>query len=88
MLSFLASRPVRRSEILFEPVRIGELELANRVAMAPMTRAMSPGGVPTQDVARYYERRAQGGVGLIITEGTFIPHKSAGHDQNAPRFHG
>jgi 2,4-dienoyl-CoA reductase-like NADH-dependent reductase (Old Yellow Enzyme family) len=88
MLSSLASRPVRRSEILFEPVRIGELELANRVAMAPMTRAMSPGGVPTQDVARYYERRAQGGVGLIITEGTFIPHKSAGHDQNAPRFHG
>ncbi len=56
--------------------------------MAPMTRAMSPGGVPTPDVARYYERRAQGGAGLIITEGTFIPHASAGYDQNAPNFYG
>ena len=77
-----------RTELLFQPTRIGSLQLANRIAMAPMTRAMSPGGVPTEDVARYYERRARGGAGLIITEGTFIPHKSAGHDQNAPRFHG
>ena len=53
-----------------------------------MTRAMSPGGVPGENVARYYRRRAEGGVGLIITEGTFIPHPSAGHDENAPRIHG
>ena len=38
--------------------------------------------------ARYYRRRAEGGVGLIITEGTFIPHPSAGHDENAPRIYG
>lgn len=88
MSSFPASQAVRRPDILFQPAKIGALELANRVAMAPMTRAMSPGGVPTEAVARYYERRAQGGVGLIITEGTFIPHKSAGHDRNAPRFYG
>jgi 2,4-dienoyl-CoA reductase-like NADH-dependent reductase (Old Yellow Enzyme family) len=56
--------------------------------MAPMTRAMSPGGVPGENVARYYRRRAEGGVGLIITEGTFIPHPSAGHDENAPRIYG
>jgi NADH:flavin oxidoreductase / NADH oxidase family len=67
-------------EILFTPTRIGSLELHNRIAMAPMTRAMSPGGVPGEDVARYYRRRAEGGVGLIITEGTFIPHPSAGND--------
>jgi 2,4-dienoyl-CoA reductase-like NADH-dependent reductase (Old Yellow Enzyme family) len=49
---------------------------------------MSPGGVPGEHVARYYRRRAEGGVGLVITEGTFIPHPSAGHDQNAPRIYG
>jgi hypothetical protein len=75
-------------EILFKPTRIGGVDLPNRIAMAPMTRAMSPGGVPGENVARYYRRRAEGGVGLVITEGTFIPHPSAGHDQNAPRIYG
>jgi 2,4-dienoyl-CoA reductase-like NADH-dependent reductase (Old Yellow Enzyme family) len=75
-------------EVLFTPTRIGSLELHNRIAMAPMTRAMSPGGEPGEDVARYYRRRAEGGVGLIITEGTFIPHPSAGNDENAPRIYG
>jgi len=75
-------------EILFKPTRIGGVDLRNRIAMAPMTRAMSPGGVPGENVARYYRRRAEGGVGLIITEGTFIPHPSAGHDENAPRIYG
>jgi 2,4-dienoyl-CoA reductase-like NADH-dependent reductase (Old Yellow Enzyme family) len=75
-------------EILFKPTRIGGLDLHNRIAMAPMTRAMSPGGVPGENVARYYRRRAEGGVGIIITEGTFISHPSAGHDENAPRIYG
>jgi 2,4-dienoyl-CoA reductase-like NADH-dependent reductase (Old Yellow Enzyme family) len=75
-------------EILFKPTRIGGVDLPNRIVMAPMTRAMSPSGVPGENVARYYRRRAEGGVGLIITEGTFIPHPSAGHDQNAPRIYG
>src|ERR1700745_3736687 len=75
-------------EILFKPTRIGGVDLHNRIAMAPMTRSMSPGGVPGENVARYYRRRAEGGVGLIITEGTVIPHPSAGHDENAPRIYG
>jgi len=75
-------------EVLFKPMRIGRVDLPNRIAMAPMTRAMSPGGVPGENVARYYRRRAEGGVGLIITEGTLIPHPSAGHEQNAPRIYG
>lgn len=45
--------------------------------MSPMTRGCSPFGVPSQDVADYYRRRAQGGVGLIITEGVGIDHPSA-----------
>ena len=48
-------------EILFKPARIGGVDLPNRIAMAPMTRAMSPGGVPGENVARYYRRRAEGG---------------------------
>jgi 2,4-dienoyl-CoA reductase-like NADH-dependent reductase (Old Yellow Enzyme family) len=75
-------------DLLFHETRIGGLTLKNRVAMAPMTRAMSPNGVPGEDVARYYRRRAEGGVSLIITEGAFIRHWSAGHDRNAPRFYG
>ena len=78
----------RRLEGLFQRVRVGGLTLKNRIAMAPMTRAMSPDGVPRDDVARYYRRRAEGGAGLIITEGTFIPHWSAGHERNAPRLYG
>lgn len=77
-----------RAEKLFEPVRIGALELANRIVMAPMTRCFSPDGVPGADVASYYRRRAENGVGLIITEGTWIPHPSASNEPNAPRFYG
>lgn len=56
--------------------------------MAPMTRARSPNGVPGKDVADYYARRAASGVGLIVTEGTWIDHPSASNDDNVPLFHG
>ena len=46
--------------ILFEPVKLGPLTLPNRWAMAPMTRQFSPNRTPTEDVARYYQRRAEG----------------------------
>ncbi|MDM0071435.1 12-oxophytodienoate reductase [Variovorax sp. J31P207] len=67
---------------------IGSLELKNRIVMAPMTRSLSPGGVPGADVAAYYRKRAEGGVGLIVTEGTSVPHWSASDDAAAPRFYG
>lgn len=73
---------------LFDEVTINRLQIPNRIVMAPMTRCFSPGGVPGEDVAAYYRRRAEGGVGLIMTEGTWIPHASASNDDNAPRFHG
>lgn len=54
---------------IFSPIRLGELELANRIVMAPMTRDRAgPGDVPTQIMAEYYSQRAS--AGLIITEGT------------------
>jgi 2,4-dienoyl-CoA reductase-like NADH-dependent reductase (Old Yellow Enzyme family) len=73
---------------LFEPLRMGALDLPNRIVMAPMTRNMSPGGVPGANVAAYYRRRAEGGIGLIVTEGTYIPQSGAGFSPAVPRFYG
>lgn len=84
----LSTRAVPENAALFRPFCAGTLQLPNRVVMAPMTRAFSPGGVPGADVANYYERRAKGGVGLIITEGTWIPDPAASNDPNVPDFFG
>lgn len=73
---------------LFKPFSLGSLSLPNRIVMAPMTRGFSPEGVPGEDVAAYYRRRAEGGVGLIITEGAWIPHPTASDNPRAPRFYG
>lgn len=59
----------RPTDILFTPFERGVLKLKNRIVMAPMTRSFSPGGVPGVDVAAYYRRRAEGDVGLILSEG-------------------
>lgn len=73
---------------LFEPFETHNLKLRNRVAMAPMTRNFSPGGIPGDDVVAYYRRRAEAGVGLIITEGTTVNHPAANGYPNVPAFHG
>ena len=73
---------------LFSPYKINSLELKNRIVMAPMTREFSPGGVPGADVAAYYRRRAEGGVGLIVTEGTTVKDSVASPGTRVPHFHG
>ncbi|MEV0557057.1 MULTISPECIES: NADH:flavin oxidoreductase [unclassified Streptomyces] len=78
----------RAKELLLRPFTLGSLTLANRIVMAPMTREFSPGGVPGDDVAAYYARRAAGGAGLVITEGTYIGHDSAGTSDRVPHIHG
>jgi 2,4-dienoyl-CoA reductase-like NADH-dependent reductase (Old Yellow Enzyme family) len=78
----------RAAEILSRPVSINGLTVPNRIVMAPMTRQFSPGGVPGEDVVSYYARRAAAGVGLIVTEGTYVGHDSAGESSRVPRFHG
>lgn len=75
-------------DVLFSPICINGLELPNRVVMAPMTRYGAPGGVPTAEKAGYYSRRAAGGAGLIISEGTWIPHPAASIRANIPCFYG
>ena len=71
---------------LFSPYRVGELDLPNRIVMAPMTRNFSPAGVPGPDVAAYYARRAD--LGLLITEGAYIDHPTAGARDDVPRLYG
>ena len=59
---------------LFEPVKAGDLHLANRIAMAPLTRNRAPGAIPTPLMATYYTQRAS--AGLLITEATAISPKA------------
>jgi len=77
-----------QSTRLFQPIKFGKAELNNRIVMAPMTRNKSPKGVPGENVAAYYRSRAAGGVGLIITEGTYIGHPAANGYADVPAFHG
>ncbi|MBV5290953.1 MAG: alkene reductase [Curvibacter lanceolatus] len=62
---------------LFEPVQAGSLKLANRIAMAPLTRNRAPGAVPAAITATYYAQRAS--AGLLITEATAISHQGQGY---------
>ncbi|MDI9899343.1 12-oxophytodienoate reductase [Rhodococcus sp. IEGM 1409] len=72
---------------LFQPLRIRSLELSNRIVMSPMTRTYSIEGVPGRDVADYYRRRAEGGTGLIVTEGVAIDHETAVDHADVPNLH-
>jgi 2,4-dienoyl-CoA reductase-like NADH-dependent reductase (Old Yellow Enzyme family) len=73
---------------LFDPVTIAGLSLSNRLVMAPMSRYFCPDGIPHAGVVDYYRRRAEGGVGLILSEATYIDHPSAECYDGVPRFHG
>lgn len=75
-------------DTLFRPLTLGNLHLKNRIVMAPMTRTFSPGNVPNDKVVAYYRRRAEGGVGLILTEGTIVDHVAASGYPNVPAFYG
>jgi len=76
------------SNALFSPFSLKSLQLKNRIVMAPMTRSFSPNGVPGADVAAYYRRRAEGQVGLILTEGTVVERPASSNDPNIPHFYG
>ncbi len=65
------------SQTLFDPIHAGELHLANRIAMAPLTRNRAPGAVPRDITATYYAQRAS--AGLLITEATAISHQGQGY---------
>jgi N-ethylmaleimide reductase len=64
--------------LLFAPLRLGNIELPNRIVMAPLTRMRAgAGGVPTPLNVEYYRQRAS--AGLIVTEGTAIGAEARGY---------
>ena len=75
-------------EPLLSPFALRGMALANRIAMAPMTRYFSPGGVPGDEVPGYYRRRAERGVGLVVTEGIGVAHPVSVDHPGVPLLHG
>ena len=73
-------------EALFKPIKINDLIVPNRIAMAPMTRSMSPDGIPTDTNLEYYKRRAAAEVGMIITEGVEVSHPASSGYPNVPNL--
>src|SRR6202021_317817 len=74
------------TDILFKPLKLGALNLPNRIVMPPLTRMRAgPGGVPTAINAQYYGQRAS--AGLNITEATAISVQGHGYPQ-MPGIHG
>jgi N-ethylmaleimide reductase len=73
------------SGVLFEPIRVGALELPNRIVMAPLTRQRAAAGnVPTELNALYYAQRA--GAGLIVSEATQVTPEGQGY-ASTPGIH-
>ena len=63
---------------LFDPIRLGDIELANRVVMAPLTRNRAgPGQVPSALAVEYYRQRAS--AGLIVSEATQVCAEGQGY---------
>ncbi|HEY1394375.1 MAG TPA: alkene reductase [Methylibium sp.] len=67
---------------LFDPIRLGDITLANRIVMAPLTRNRAGAGqVPTELMVEYYRQRAhpRDGAGLIVTEASQISPEGQGY---------
>eukprot|EP01035_Chromulina_nebulosa_P014385 gene14385-19046_t len=62
---------------LFDPVQAGDLKLANRIVMAPLTRNRSPNAIPPDIAATYYAQRAS--AGLLITEASQVVPEGKGY---------
>ena len=62
---------------LFDPIRIGDIPLSNRIVMAPLTRNRATDGVPTPMMAEYYAQRAT--AGLIVAEASQISPMAQGY---------
>ena len=68
----MTSTTVITTHPTLDPYQLGELHLANRLVVAPMTRVSAEAdGTPTQEMTDYYRQFATGGFGLVITEGIY-----------------
>jgi 2,4-dienoyl-CoA reductase-like NADH-dependent reductase (Old Yellow Enzyme family) len=73
----MTSSSTADSRRLFTPLRLGNAEVKNRLALAPLTRFRAPDHVPAHRHAVYYAQRADNN--LLITEGTFIAPEAGGY---------
>ena len=76
---------------LFEPLKIRELEIKNRIVMPALGLGYTPKGEISDVFSNFYERRAKGGAGLIIIGGVGISKNSGGTpyigtDKNIPGY--
>ena len=71
--------------ILFSPLTTGDLQLANRIVMAPLTRNRAPDAIPTPLMAEYYSQRAS--AGLLVTEATAVTQQGQGYS-DVPGLYG
>lgn len=76
------------AEVLFRPLTVRSMRLRNRIVMAPMTRSFAKNGFVGQGHVDYYRRRAEGGTGLILTEGVLVNRAASHYDPDVPQFHG
>lgn len=77
-----------KNGILFSDLQVRSIQIPNRIVMSPMTRSRSIDGIPGEDVAKYYRRRAEGGTGLIVTEGVALNHLSSVDHPRVPHMYG
>jgi 2,4-dienoyl-CoA reductase-like NADH-dependent reductase (Old Yellow Enzyme family) len=76
---------VNASHPALRPDRIGDLQLANRLAVSPMSRVSAAAdGTPMAQMTDYYRAYAQGGFGLVITEGTYTDARYSQSYANQP----
>lgn len=85
MLDSQSTTPAVDLSPLFTPVTLGSCVVNNRIVMAPMTRNYASGGTLAESAVDYYRRRAEGGVGLILTEGIAISDIAA-HTATIPQL--
>ena len=70
---------------LFTPLQVGDMHLANRIVMAPLTRNRAPNAIPTPLMVEYYTQRAT--AGLLISEATAISQQGQGYS-DVPGLYG
>ena len=73
---------------LFTPFRLRGLTLENRIVLPSMGRFVHQDGAPSADVIDYYAARAEGGAGLVLTEGIYIDHIASGDNMMMGRLYG
>lgn len=74
--------------LLAQPGQVGRLRLKNRVVMAPMgTNYSTTDGLSTERDRHYYEERAKGGVGMIMTEAMVVTEQARPHHNSLCCYH-